>query len=67
MGRKKRVAAEGSEAAAAEKRKRLRRKAEKRALAEQERRVKAQLSKQPEKDKFNIVEEFFICLACIFD
>eukprot|EP00095_Tigriopus_kingsejongensis_P003215 snap_masked-scaffold699_size109694-processed-gene-0.7 protein:Tk03215 transcript:snap_masked-scaffold699_size109694-processed-gene-0.7-mRNA-1 annotation:"btb poz domain-containing protein 2" len=38
----------------------------KRALAEKERRVKARLHK-PEKEKFNIIEEFFVCLACIFD
>ncbi|TRY68355.1 hypothetical protein TCAL_04127 [Tigriopus californicus] len=41
-------------------------KKEKRALAEKERRTKAQLHK-PEKEKFNIIEEFFVCLACIFD
>ena len=35
-------------------------------LERQRRNLKAE-TQQTQKEKFNFVEEFFICLACIFD
>ena len=36
-------------------------------LERQRRNLKAETQQTGQKEKFNFVEEFFICLACIFD
>ena len=36
-------------------------------LERRRRNLKAETQQTGQKEKFNFVEEFFICLACIFD